>query len=64
LDLIDNSAVTIRDYGTTAHKHKLVLELTQEDFLTNHPPRSLALYDYLQLSERFSEIEMSLADNN
>jgi hypothetical protein len=48
LDLIGNSAVTIRDYGTAVHKRKLVLELTQGDFPTNHPPWWLALYDYLQ----------------
>ena len=48
MDLIGNSAVTIRDYGTTVHECKLVLELTQGGFLTNHPPRWLALYGYLQ----------------
>jgi hypothetical protein len=50
LDLIDNSAVTIRDYGTTVHKHKLVLELTQGGFPTNRPQWWLALYSYLQFS--------------
>jgi hypothetical protein len=49
LDLIGNSAVTIRNYGTIVHKHKLVLELTQRGFLTNRPPRWLALYGYLRL---------------
>ncbi len=29
LDLIGNSAVTIRDYGTIVRKRKLVLELTR-----------------------------------
>ncbi len=52
LDLIGNSAVTIRDYGTIVHKHKLVLELTQKGFPTNHPPRWLALYGYLQMLPR------------
>jgi hypothetical protein len=50
LDLIGNSAVTIRDYGTIVHKRKLILELTQRGFLTNRPPRWLALYGYLQFS--------------
>jgi hypothetical protein len=50
LDLIGNSAVTIRDYGTIVHKRKLVLELTQRGFPTNHPPRWLALYGFLQFS--------------
>jgi hypothetical protein len=50
LDLIGNSAVTIRDYGTTVHTLKLVLELTQGGFPTNRPPRWLALYGYLQFS--------------
>jgi hypothetical protein len=50
LELIGSSAVTIRDYGTIVHKGKLVLELTQGDFLTNRPPRWLALYGYLQFS--------------
>ncbi len=50
LDLIGSSPVTIRDYGTIVHKSKLVLELTQGDFPTNHPPRRLALYGYLQFS--------------
>ncbi len=49
-DLIGNSAITIRDYGTTVHKRKLVPELTQGGFRTNHPPRWLALYGYLQFS--------------
>jgi hypothetical protein len=48
LNLIGNSAVTIRDYGTIVHKRKLVLELTQGGFPTNRPPRWLALYSYLQ----------------
>jgi hypothetical protein len=50
LDLIGNSAVTIRDYGTILHKRKLVLELMQRGFLTNRPPWWLALYGYLQFS--------------
>jgi hypothetical protein len=37
LDLIGNSAVTIRDYGTIVHKRKLILELTQRGFPTNRP---------------------------
>jgi hypothetical protein len=48
LDLIGNSAVTIRDYDTIVHERKLVLELAQGGFLTNCPPRWLALYSYLQ----------------
>jgi hypothetical protein len=43
-----NIAVTIRDYGTTVHKRKLVLELSQRGFPTNPPPQWLALYGYLQ----------------
>ncbi len=50
MDLIGNSAVTIRDYGTIVHKRKLVLELTQRGFPTNRPPRWLALYGNLQFS--------------
>jgi hypothetical protein len=50
LDLIGNSAVTIRDYGTIVHKRKLVLELTQRGLPTNRPPWWLALYGYLQFS--------------
>ncbi len=50
MDLIDNSTVTIRDYATTVHKRKLILELTQGGFPTNRPPRWLALYGYLQFS--------------
>ncbi len=50
MDLIGNSAVTIRDYGTIVHKRKLVLELTQRVFPTNCPPRWLTLYGYLQFS--------------
>ncbi len=50
MDLIGNSAVTISNYGTIVHKRKLVLELTQRGFLTNPPPRWLALYGYLQFS--------------
>ncbi len=51
LDLIGNSAETIiRDYSTIVHMRKLVLEVTQGDFLTNHPPWWLALYGYLQFS--------------
>ncbi len=50
MDLIGNSAVTIRDYGTIVYKRKLVLELTQRGFLTNRPPLWLALYGYLQFS--------------
>ncbi len=50
LDLIGNSAVTIRDYDTIIHKRKLILELTQGGFLTNRPPWWLALYGYLQFS--------------
>ena len=49
MDLIGNSAVTIRDYGTIVHKRKLVLELMQRGFPTNRPLRWLALYGYLQL---------------
>jgi hypothetical protein len=48
LDLIGNSAVTIRDYGTIVHERKLVLELMQRGFPTNRPPRWLALYGHLQ----------------
>ncbi len=48
LDLIGSSAVTIRDYDTIVHKRKLVLELMQGGFPTNHPLRWLALYNYLQ----------------
>ncbi len=48
MDLIGNSAVTIRDYDTIVHKHKLVLELMQGGFPTNRPPRWRALYGYLQ----------------
>ncbi len=48
--MIDNSAVTIRDYGTIARKHKLILELMQGGFLTKSPPRWLALNGYLQFS--------------
>jgi hypothetical protein len=50
LDLIGNSAVTIRDYGTTVHKRKLVLELMQGGFPTNRPPKWLALYGYLHFA--------------
>ncbi len=50
MDLIGNSVVAIRDYGTIVHKHKLILELTQRGFPTNPPPRWLALYGYLQFS--------------
>jgi hypothetical protein len=50
LDLIGNSAVTIRDYGTIENKRKLVLELTQRGFPTNCPPQWLALYGYLRFS--------------
>ncbi len=50
MDLIGNSAVTIRDYDTIVHKCKLVLELRQGGFSTNRPPRWLALYSYLQFS--------------
>ncbi len=50
MDLIGNSAVTIKDYGTIVHKHKLVLELTQRGFPTNRPPWWLALYGYQQFS--------------
>jgi hypothetical protein len=50
LDLIGNSAVTIRDYGTIVHKRKHVLELMQRGFPTNRPPQWLALYGYLQFS--------------
>jgi hypothetical protein len=50
LDLIGNSADTIRDYGTIVPKRRLVLELMQGDFLTNLPPRWLALYGYLRFS--------------
>jgi hypothetical protein len=47
-DLIGNSAVTIRDYDTIVHKHKLLPEITQGNFLTNRPPQWLALHGYLQ----------------
>jgi hypothetical protein len=50
LDLIGNSAATIRDYGNTVHECKLVLELTQGGCLTNCPQWWLALYGYLQFS--------------
>jgi hypothetical protein len=50
LDLIGNSAVTIRGYGTTVHKRKLELELMQGGFLTNCPPWWLALYGYLRIA--------------
>ena len=50
MDLIGNSAVTIRDYGTIVHKRKLVLELMQRGFPTICPPQWLALYGYLQFS--------------
>ncbi len=50
MDLIGNSAVTIRDYDTIVHKRKLVLELIQGGFPNNHPLRWLALYGYLQFS--------------
>ncbi len=50
MDLIGNSAVTIRDYGTIVHKRKLVLELMQRGFPTNRPPQWLAFYGYLQFS--------------
>jgi hypothetical protein len=48
----NNDAGTINkvDYSTIVHKHKLVQELTQRDFLTNHRSRWLALYGYLQFS--------------
>ncbi len=48
MDLIGSSAVTISGYDTIVHKRKLVLELTQGGFPTNHPLRWLALYGYLQ----------------
>jgi hypothetical protein len=47
-NLIGNSVVTIRDYDTIVHKHKLVMKLLQGDFPTNRPPWWLALYGYLQ----------------
>ncbi len=50
MDLISNSAVTIRDYGTIVHKCKLVQELTQRGFPTKRPLWWLALYGYLQFS--------------
>jgi hypothetical protein len=50
LDLIGNSAVTIRDYDTIDHERKLVLKLTQGGFPTNRPPRWLELHGYLQFS--------------
>jgi hypothetical protein len=50
MDLIGNSAVTIRDYGTIVHKRKLILQLTQRGFPTNRPPRWLAIYGYLLFS--------------
>jgi hypothetical protein len=51
LDLIGNSAVTIRDCDTIVHKRKLVLELTQGDFPTNPPPWWLAFYGYLRIEK-------------
>ncbi len=57
LDLIGNSAVTIRGYGTNVHKHKLVLELTQGCFPTNHPLLWLVLYGY-EFSGSFEPAEM------
>ena len=57
LDLIGSSTVTIRDYGTIVHERKLVLELTQGGFLTNHSPRWLALYGYLQFIKCVSGTE-------
>jgi hypothetical protein len=42
--------LSLSDYGTIVHKRKLVLELTQRGFPTNHPPRWLALYGYLRFS--------------
>jgi hypothetical protein len=50
LDLIGNSAVTIRGYDTIVHECKLILEPTQGGFPTNRPPQWLALYGYLQFS--------------
>ncbi len=50
MDHIGNSAVTIRDYGTTVHKRKLVPKLMQGGFPTNHPPWWLALFGYLQFT--------------
>ncbi len=50
MDLIGNSPVAIRDYDTIERKCKLVLELTQGGFPTNHPPWWLVLYGYLQFS--------------
>jgi hypothetical protein len=47
LDLIGNSAITIRDYGTTVYKCKFVLKITQRGLSTNRPPLWLALYGYL-----------------
>ena len=59
MDLIGSSAVTIKGYDTIVHKRKLVLELTQEGFPTNCPPRWLALYGYLQFSwEETSEVAL------
>ncbi len=60
MDLIGNSAVTIRDYGTIVHKRKLVLELTQRGFPTNRPPRWLALYGYLQDCKKTSHLAQEL----
>ncbi len=54
LDLIGNSAVTIRDYGTIVHKRKLVLELMQRGFPTNRPLQWLALYCYLQAAHAWA----------
>jgi hypothetical protein len=68
LDLIGKSAVTIRDYGTTVHKHKLVLELTQGGFPNNHPPWWLALYGYLRLfgvsQESYTPTKLVIHKNN
>ena len=50
MDLIGNSAITIRDYDTIVHKRKLVLELMHGGLPTNRPPQWLALYGFLQFS--------------
>jgi hypothetical protein len=52
------------DYSTIVHKRKLVLELTQRGFLTNHPSRWLALYGYLQFSREEKFVAPLIATPN
>jgi hypothetical protein len=59
LDLIGNSAVTIRDYGTTVYERKLILELKQGGFPTNCPPWWLALYGHLQFFGNIGQTKFS-----